>query len=275
MGNGVTRHRTCCSARSCLTADPTIYRMLRRGELARRARGPDGRPARAVAAPQNKNGRPFGSAVSALTGSGNPAQKLKDPEFYGSTHSPRPVARFRPLLTCCSLLPCGSCGTFAPPVCPHDSHRAAFKLGLRAYRQPGKPAEHLGILSCLRRISCSPRPAPCYRPLPALHTLSYVALRPPLRAAAEPSDNLRDRRIPASTAMLTGDCGVTWLEPRTQHQPGKLQKLSKNEAESTPLPEIVKSLKHAFILLRINHLQTVHSMVPTSCAIRISWMSGD
>jgi hypothetical protein len=27
---------------------------------------------------------------------------------------------------------------------------------------------------------------------------------------------------------------VTWLEPRTPHQPGKLQKLSKNEVVFTP-----------------------------------------
>jgi hypothetical protein len=47
-------------------------------------------------------------------------------------------------------------------------------------------------------VSRSPRPALCYRPLPA---------------------------FPASP------CGVrvTWLEPRTPHQPEKLQKLSKND----------------------------------------------
>jgi hypothetical protein len=32
---------------------------------------------------------------------------------------------------------------------------------------------------------------------------------------------------------------VTWLEPRTPHQPGKLQKLSKNEVVFTPFIFIV------------------------------------
>ncbi len=129
---------------------------------------------------------------------------------------------------------------------PHRSRRmirnARPELGLRAYRQPGKPAEHLGILSCLRRISCSPRPALCYRPLPALHRFLIVALRPPLRAATRPSDRLRDDQIPSRTAMREGDCGVTRLEPRTPHQPGKLQKLSKNEAESTLLSFTVNEI---------------------------------
>src|SRR5579862_2931109 len=55
----------------------------------------------------------------------------------------------------------------------------------------------------LTLASRSPRPALCYRPLPAL---------------------------PPHLAMLR----VTWLEPRTPHQPEKLKKLSKNDYVFTP-----------------------------------------
>ncbi len=67
-----------------------------------------------------------------------------------------------------------------------------------------------GTLSCLRRVSCSSQPALCYRSLPCLRSLCRETWT------------------------------VTWLEPRTRHQPEKLQKLPKNECVSTPAGGEVK-----------------------------------
>jgi sec-independent protein translocase protein TatA len=60
---------------------------------------------------------------------------------------------------------------------------------------------------------------------------------------------------------------VTWLEPRTQHQPGKLQKLSKNDCVSTlPAKEV-----NTFVLKNIpcifNRVQPIHRHMPKTGAM--------
>ena len=57
---------------------------------------------------------------------------------------------------------------------------------------------------------------------------------------------------------------VTWLEPRTPHQPGKLQKLSKNEFVFTPFIFRVNKKRARFICWKINRVQAVHSRLPRS-----------
>jgi hypothetical protein len=83
--------------------------------------------------------------------------------------------------------------------------------------------------------SRSPRPALCYRPLPALHL------------------------------SLAADV-VTWLEPRTRHQPEKLKKLSKNDSLFTLSISGVNE-KYAFVSTRFfNRVHAVHRPVPGNSA---------
>jgi len=86
-------------------------------------------------------------------------------------------------------------------------------LGLRAYRQLDKPPQRLGTL---------------YWPS------TYLLVLLDQRFAIDP-------HLPSlpHLAMLR----VTWLEPRTPHQPEKLQKLSKNE--SVVLSFIFQSTKNS------------------------------
>jgi hypothetical protein len=55
---------------------------------------------------------------------------------------------------------------------------------------------------------------------------------------------------------------VNWLEPRTHHQPEKLQKLSKNECGFTPLKETVNNFLRKDISFIFNRVQLVHKGVP-------------
>src|SRR5215469_14170409 len=75
---------------------------------------------------------------------------------------------------------------------------ARSSLGLRAHRQPDKPVQRLGTLSCLR--ACVPV--------------------------------LLDQRFaidPCPPSLVSFESSVIWLEPRTPHQSAKLKNVPKNE----------------------------------------------
>jgi len=111
-------------------------------------------------------------------------EKLRVPRWCW-VHSSRPVARVRPLLDLLCCCPCG---------CAACDLRSGS--GLTANRKNLPNASELYL--AFDWVSCSSRPALCYRPLLA---------------------------FPTHFAMLR----VTALEPRTPHQPEKLKKLSKND----------------------------------------------
>jgi hypothetical protein len=95
--------------------------------------------------------------------------KNKKPRVLWLTHSPRPAVRYRPLPT--SLL----CHSFLRNSQSAIFNQLALKLGLRAYRQPGKSVNTSGLLSLPLNFSCSPQPAVRYRPSPTLSQLSVSA----------------------------------------------------------------------------------------------------
>src|SRR5271155_3376889 len=111
-------------------------------------------------------------------------KKLRVPRWCW-VRSSRPVARVRPLLDLLSLLPLRAA---ARDLCSGS--------GLTANRTNLPNASELCL--AFDWVSCSPRPALCYRPLLA---------------------------FPPHFAMLR----VTELEPRTPRQAEKLKKLSKND----------------------------------------------
>jgi hypothetical protein len=60
---------------------------------------------------------------------------------------------------------------------------------------------------------------------------------------------------------------VTWLEPRTPHQPEKLKKLSKNEYVFTPSIFYVNE-NYAFVSTRLfSRVHGIHRLVPENGAI--------
>jgi hypothetical protein len=93
----------------------------------------------------------------------------KKPRVLWLTHSPRPAVRYRPLPT--SLL----CHSFLRNSQSAIFNQLALKLGLRAYRQPGKSVNTSGLLSLPLNFSCSPQPAVRYRPSLTLSQLSVSA----------------------------------------------------------------------------------------------------
>ncbi len=111
-------------------------------------------------------------------------------------YSPRPAARERPLPTC-------------------DGHYLAGR-DLRSLRRLAASSSGSGLAANRKNrlpprgsilpstASRSPRPAGCYDP--------RHALRP----------------------WVSRTWTVTWLEPRTRYQPGKLKKVSKNDEPFTP-----------------------------------------
>src|SRR5581483_4534504 len=70
----------------------------------------------------------------------------------------------------------------------------------------------------------------------------------------------------------------TWavirLQPRTLHQPGKLQKLSKNDCVFTLPSFLVNCFACELMLFIFNEVQLVHKEVPGNCAARARGCSG-
>jgi hypothetical protein len=115
----------------------------------------------------------------------------KSPEVVLVSFVSASSSRFRPSLTCSRRFLAGC--------------DARSKLGLRAHRQPDKPVQRLGTLSCLRRV------------VPVLLDQRFAI----------------DPCLPSLTSFCN-EIRVTSLEPRTPHQPAKLRNVSKNECLFTP-----------------------------------------
>ena len=106
-------------------------------------------------------------------------------------------------------------------------------------RAPGLPptgqisSTPAGLYPAFDWVSCSPRPALCYRALLALLRASCSSCSP-------------DRWLPnIPTFRYCLLPKVTALDPRTLHQPEKLQKLSKNDYGFTP-SKILVNRKNEF-----------------------------
>jgi hypothetical protein len=69
-----------------------------------------------------------------------------------------------------------------------------------------------------------------------------------------------DPRLPSLRRLAARS--VTSLEPRTLHQPGKLQKLSKNDYVFTPSISAVNQNRAIVSILFFNGVQAVHKRVP-------------
>ena len=104
---------------------------------------------------------------------------------------------------------------------------ARSSLGLRAHRQPDKPTQRLGTLSCLRLG------------LPVLL-------------------NQRFAIDPHSPSIQPFDQTVTALEPRTPHQLEKLKKRSKNDCLFTPSVFLVNGKSRLATLCVFNYVHAVH-----------------
>ncbi len=82
---------------------------------------------------------------------------------------------------------------------------------------------------------------------------------------------LGGRQLATSTRIRIA---VSWLEPRTHHQPEKLQKLSKNEVGFTPPIETVNDFLCRNITFVFNRVQLVHKGVPRNwCKMRLHGFS--
>lgn len=82
-----------------------------------------------------------------------------------------------------------------------------------------------GLYPAFNDVSCSPRPALCYRALLALPSVISLESVHSILPVARPL------LVNALGALLK----VTSLDPRTPHQPEKLQKLSKNDCVLHPI----------------------------------------
>ena len=113
-------------------------------------------------------------------------------------------------------------------------------------RAPGLPptgqtsSTPAGLYPAFNWVSCSPRPALCYRASLALPRSSCFSRSPDCWLPSAPAFSYC--RMPK----------VTSLDPRTPHQPVKLQKLSKNDYGFTPSKFLVnRKIENTFALLSI------------------------
>ena len=132
-------------------------------------------------------GARLGESVTAGAARRNP-HKYKSPEVMLISFVSASSSRLDPHSTCSRRFLAGC--------------NARSSLGLRAHRQPDKPVQRLGTLSCLR---------------------AFVLVLLDQRFAIDPCE----------PSLVSFESSVISLEPRTLHQPAKLKNVPKNEYVST------------------------------------------